>query len=943
MKVMAKNLCVLAAMIAVGTVSLQAQGNAGFDPIPTSKSIAKDLPGNPRQLNSLPMVMAVSPDGRYVATVNAGYGTAESLYDESISLLDTTTDSLRDFPEERTARGSGQTFFSGLAFSADGTHLYASLDSMTDPDGKKTGDTGNVVAVYAVKDGAIMPERTIAIPEIPAPMMATGAANSAEQKPMNPYPTAIAVTKTAAGAEALLVADNLSDDAVLVDAASGAVLHRFILSSHYNVVTEYPIAVAVTKDGDRAFVALWNASEIAELNLHSGKVTARLALMKPTLPVAAGSHPSALELGNDGKLYVVLTNRDRVAVVDVKAAGKPWLVGVMNAELPGEHFEGAQPVALALGNGKLYVADADANAVAVFSTGKIVTAGVEQNADGFIPTGWYPMSLAVTGGKLYIATGKSRGTGPNNFPQAPVAGSKARLAGDTYIGTLVHGSLAELKENEVAANLKPWSGEVVAANHTMDAAAHATATGGLGKIKHVIYIIKENRTYDQILGDLQQNGKPVGNGDASLTMYGAEITPNQHKLALEFGVFDNFYDSGEVSGVGHVWSTAAITSDYTEKTWQQSYRGPQRTYDYEGVVNTGYPLLEGIPDVNEPGTGYLWGNLARHGKSYIHFGEFVSTKFCSATGTQPKAIVNPQNGTPMETTSDCTRAAIRKGEEIPAVYGGGVSPYPWAIPMVAQNIPTKPELRGHFDPQYPDFNLSVPDQLRVSLFEGKLKQWVEERKAGKAGMPAFVMLRMGNDHTAGTSPGMPMPKASVADNDLAVGRAVEAVSHSPYWEDTAFFIVEDDAQNGADHVNAHRSTALVISKYAHHDAAAFVDSNYYTTVSMVRTMEVALGLPPMNFNDGYAPVMAPVFGGDGKHPAYDADYSNRDNGLIYTANAPRNPSAKQSGKMDFTHPDQADSYKLNVILWKDAMGAKPLPAELKHRSKEAKEKDDDDE
>jgi hypothetical protein len=207
-------------------------------------------------------------------------------------------------------------------------------------------------------------------------------------------------------------------------------------------------------------------------------------------------------------------------------------------------------------------------------------------------------------------------------------------------------------------------------------------------------------------------------------------------------------------------------------------------------------------------------------------------------------------------------------------------------------------------------------------------------------MPAFVMLRFPNDHTSGTRPGKPTPKASVADNDLAVGRAVEAVSHSPYWQDTAFFILEDDAQAGADHVDAHRSTALVISKYAPRQASPVVDHHFYTTVSMIRTMEDLLGLPPMNNNDAFAPPMALLFTGAGDQPAFDADYSNRDNGLIYTANKPKAVGAKESSKMDFRHEDRADPQKLNVILWRDAKGDAPLPAALliptKHR------KDDDD-
>jgi hypothetical protein len=200
-----------------------------------------------------------------------------------------------------------------------------------------------------------------------------------------------------------------------------------------------------------------------------------------------------------------------------------------------------------------------------------------------------------------------------------------------------------------------------------------------------------------------------------------------------------------------------------------------------------------------------------------------------------------------------------------------------------------------------------------------------------------------NDHTAGTRPGGPTPKASVADNDLAVGRAVEAISHSPFWDDTAFFILEDDAQDGADHVDAHRSYALVISKYAPHgpDGGPYVDSRFYSTVSVVRTMESLLELPPMNNNDAFSSLMSSLFTGPGDQPAYTADTSNRDNGLIYTANAKKAPGASESMKMDFRHADRADSQKLNVILWKDAMGSTPVPAMLMQRHAKARKDDDD--
>jgi hypothetical protein len=211
-------------------------------------------------------------------------------------------------------------------------------------------------------------------------------------------------------------------------------------------------------------------------------------------------------------------------------------------------------------------------------------------------------------------------------------------------------------------------------------------------------------------------------------------------------------------------------------------------------------------------------------------------------------------------------------------------------------------------------------------------------------MPNFIILRMGDDHTAGTTPGGPTPRSSVADNDLAIGRAVDAVSHSAYWDDTAFFILEDDAQNGADHVDAHRSLALVISKYAPQkaDGTAFVDSRFYSTVSVIRTMETLLGLPPMNNNDAFSSMISSLFTGPGDQKPFVADYLNRDNGLIYTANQKTAPGAKLSSKMDFKHADRADPVKLNVILWMDAMGEKPVPPMLLEKRKNPKKDDDDD-
>ena len=915
--------------------------------LPTSKQLIGEIPGSPQRLNSLPMSMAVSPDGRYVVTVNAGYGTRESNFAQSLAVLDTQSGTVTDFPDERTIVYARQTLYSGLAFSHDGGRIYASIGSIADPLGKDKQNTGSGVLVYRFDGGKVTPERMIHLPLEPLTAgRKTKLLEGIEGDKGVPFPAAIAVLGTAA-AEKLLVADNLSDQALLVDAASGTIEKRFDLSESDAVPATYPIALALSKDKAKAYVALWNASEVVEIDLKKGIVARKLALMKPDSPTAPGTHPCAMEPSPDGAtLYVALANRDAVAAVNV-GRGQFSIKGYFDTRLPGQSLFGAEPEALAMNDdgSRLYVANAISDAIAVIDPRKLTAHAAKAGMIvpmGFVPTEWMPMSMAITGGKLYVATAKGHGTGPNAEPMHVANPETGRTVdrNSTYIGTLLYGSVATLNPDEIEKRLPYWTSIVMDSNRMKGAQEEITFDGGEhNRIKHVIYIIKENRTYDQILGDLAQDGKRVGNGDPSLTMYGHSTTPNEHKLALQFGVLDNFYDSGEVSGDGHVWSTAAIGTDYLEKTWQQSYRGGQRTYDYEGVVANGSPLLEKIPDVNEPRSGYLWGNLAAHGKTYYHFGEFIATVFC--TDLKKATNANPQLG-PMLAAKDCSHPAIQPGEAIPEEWGGGTNEWPWAIPLMASNIATKPELVGHFAEEAPDFDLMVPDQIRVNIFERHLKQWIADREQGKDSMPNFILLRMGNDHTAGTRPGGPTPKASVADNDLAVGRAVADISHSPYWNDTAFFILEDDAQDGGDHVEAHRSVALVISKYAPHgpDGGAYVDSRFYSTVSVIRTMESLLGLPPMNNNDALCSLISTLFTGPGDQQPYAADTSNRDNGLIYAANPKTAVGAEESMKMDFRHADRADPQKLNVILWKDAMGSAPVPSSLLEKHKRTKDDDD---
>ena len=279
-------------------------------------------------------------------------------------------------------------------------------------------------------------------------------------------------------------------------------------------------------------------------------------------------------------------------------------------------------------------------------------------------------------------------------------------------------------------------------------------------IRHVIYILKENRTYDQVLGDLKAGDTKVGNGDVSLTMYGADITPNEHKLALQFGVLDNFYDSGEVSGDGHDWSNAAITSDYNEKTWQIAYRGHERIYDYQGTVADEFPLELGESDIDAPGTGYMWDNLARNGLSYRDYGEYVAGIWCKAA---KKPGASPKQGTGSAFSSECDRHVVSLGEPLPANVGqphGSSSPWPWPVPMLKRIKPTKAALRDHFNPVYPDFNTEYPDQLRADEFLNEFDDFVRAHKQGgssdkegassegkRTELPAYTLLYLPNDHT----------------------------------------------------------------------------------------------------------------------------------------------------------------------------------------------------
>jgi DNA-binding beta-propeller fold protein YncE len=878
-----------------------------------------EVPGSPRPINNLPTATVLSPDGRFAVLLHSGYGAYTSGEKQSLSVLNLETNELADFPDDRLGSEAKQTYFLGLAFSLDGKHVFASMASLTDPLGKQKGSTGNGIAVYTFENGRVAPERFMVL--APRTKIPAGKKRRSEFKDVT-YPAGLSVGSSG-GEERLLVANNNSDEAVLLNASDGKIIYRFDLSTMKRIPASLPYTTVMTKDGKRGFVSLWNASAVAELDLLSGRVQRIIPLRKPESPQAGGSHPTALLLNrDDSRLFVALTNRDEIAELDAHS-GK--VLSYFSTKLLGQKYGGSDPEYLALSpdESTLFSADAISDSVALFNVadgtvGK-PTAGEDARAVGFIPTEWYPTVVAATGKDLLIASAKGRGSGPNPNLMGKKSDGRPKYP---YGPAMIHGSLARIPLADITANLTAFTKQVVETNASRGNGDRVPFAGGENKIRHVIYIIKENRTYDQVFGDIAE-----ANGDASLTMYGEEITPNQHRLARQFGILDNFYDSGEVSGNGHVWSTSGSVSDYIEKTWPIGYRGGEHTYDAEGTLLNGVSLEDEVPDAGEPTGGYLWKNFASHGVSYRHYGEYIVSRWCN----ERNGTAQPQAGPPKSEGEACPRTVINKGEPLEKNVGeprGGPSPYPWAVPVLATNLASEAELRGHFDPLFPDFEVAYPDQLRADEFLNEFHAFEDARKAGSDAMPQFILLRLPDDHTAGLSKNKPRPAASVADNDLAIGRVVDAVSHSAYWDDTAFLILEDDAQDGPDHVDSHRSLCLVISKYSPmpegvaHGLVSFVDHSFYTTINVVRTIESLLGVPPMNANDSRAAVMAPLFSGTGEQPAFAADFRNRDNGLIYQMNT---AEWKEGRKLDFSHADAVDTALLNKILWKDRMGDIPMP------------------
>ena len=608
------------------------------------------------------------------------------------------------------------------------------------------------------------------------------------------------------------VVGNLSDSVYFIDAAT--------LERRGAVAVGHRPYTAVA-NGSTLYVSNWGDSTLSVIDLSVSPPVSRSA-------VFVGPHPSALAL-RGSELLVALAGANGVARVDLaKGQVREQLTVALAPHAP----PGSDPNALALSpDGRtLYVAMAGSNAVAVVRLG-----ATGMRVAGLIPAGWYPTGVATSGDgrTLYVANGKGNGSGAN--------------ADGTYIGNVITGSLSIIPVPD-SAGLRRYTSQVYALSPFSNARLGPTVrpSDRPPELKHVVYIIRENRTYDQVLGDVAR-----GNGDARLAIFDNAVTPNAHAIAARWVLFDNFYVNGEVSADGHEWTDRGYASDYNEKTWPQIYSN-RREWD-----------LTSGKDVANPGGTYLWDAAQRNRLWVVNFGEMT------------------------ESDDDSTRT--RTGRT---------------------NIPG---LRDITAANYPGFVLAIPDTTRARLFADSVTSWDRQER-----FPDLVILWLPRDHTLGRQASRPTPRAMVADNDLALGLIVERLSQSPAWASLAVFVLEDDAQNGPDHVDAHRSVLLVASPYARRDA---VDSTFYTTASVLRTIEGILGLPPLSQYDAGA---TPLWNAFTRRPDSTPFVHLPSTWPLHELN----PSAFRSRipARDLAEADEADEMELNREIWESVHpGSIPPP------------------
>jgi len=753
--------------------------------------------GKQIKLGDFPVQIVLHPRDPWAAVLHSGYGEHE------IVIVDLNSDKV-------VSRASLDQSFYGLTFNPAGDRLYAS------------GAEYEVVHAFNFQDGYLSGHKTLEVAKPDETFIPTGVTCSGDGK-------------------TLYVANSWGDTLCILPIAEPAKRQHVKLGDE-----SYPYASLVSADGQRLFVSLWGKAAVSVLDLKTAKVVANW-------PTAA--HPTELVLDPNGeRLFVACANSNDVSVLDT-TTGKGQET-IATALYP-RAANGSTPNSVCLTpDGKvLFVANADNNNLAVFD----VSEPKHSRSLGYIPVGWYPTSVRYSPAKerILVANGKGLMSQANPQGPRPTAGPPETI--EQYIGGLYRGTLS-LIENPSPAEMASLTKAAYQASPLKADSVSVSApptpdhpiparVGGPSPIKHCLYIIKENRTYDQVLGDM-----PEGNGDPELCLFPEHVTPNHHALAREFVLLDNFYVESEVSADGHEWSMAAYATDFVEKTWPLLYRGGKGkiTYPSEG---------EAKGTIGFPAGGYIWDRCREAGVSYRSYGEFVI------------------NGA---TPDDPARTSIVT-------------------------------LEGHFDPQFRSYDLDYLDAKRTDRF---LVELAEFEKNGN--LPQFIVLRLPNDHTHGQSAGKPTPTAMVAENDLALGRLIEGVSNSKFWKETAIFIVEDDAQNGSDHVDAHRTIAFAISPYVRRHN---VDSTMYSTSSMLRTMELILGLQPMSQFDAAAQPMYASFQAEPDLTPYQHLPANVD---TKATNPGGTASARLSASMDFSREDAADDLLLNEVIWKSVHGEEAL-------------------
>ncbi len=784
----------------------------GWHVTPAGHAIA--LPGD------MPLKMIVSPDGKYLLVNTGGF------HDHTVSVLDLQTEKL-------TQSVNVYKDWAGMCLDAEGDDVYVS-------------GGGPVDAAYPEtlkKEGASSEETEILSKPVYRLSFQNGALalragfDIAGLDNASRYIAGVALGRD----DSLYVIDINHDTVYRLGGhprqveASGKAGYR-------------PYSLALSPDGGTLAVSNWGDESVSLLDPTTLQEMAR---------VKVGSHPNELIYSSDGRLFVANGGSNSVSVL----RGKQVLETIITSLDPHAPV-GSTPVALALTpDGKrLFVANADNNDVAVVDVSQFDPSGKNSEARvlGFIPTGWYPSALAVShdGKKLYVGTGKGLQF-RNNVPYQ-TSHPDTTYDGKTkfdYIGTVLSGAVSVVDLPD-AKHLAAYSRQV-RANLPLPITAQVSKAqiadvtqNAFANIKHVLYIIRENRTYDQVFSDM-----PQGNGDPKLTMYGEQITPNAHALVKATVLLDNIYCNGEVSEDGHEWCNAAYATDFKEKAWINSYSGRKEP--------------DADDRLSESPAGYLWDNCERHHVSYRSYGEYA--EFKSSPDSPPQFTGNPT------LNAHSSLAWWKAGE--------------------------KPDAR---------------DTDHAAIF---IQELHEAEQTGD--WPQYMVMSLGEDHTRGLRAGSFTPFASVGSNDLALGQIVDAISHSRFWKETAIFVIEDDAQNGPDHVDAHRTVGLVISPYVKHGA---VDSTFYTTASMVHTIELILHLPPMTQYDAAATPLYNAFTSQPTLTAYNCLPAQTD---LAARNPAQGEGARISARMDLLHYDRADPDVLNRLLWENAKPGVPMPAPVR--------------